>query len=119
MVGRPGGAGPKTRETQNATANEFFSPSSSPPFLRLRPPSHTPPLPHRRTPTPHTEPVDHATRELLATQRPSLTGLELKEEIQAVMAEREPLYLSCSQIILPPGELEDLAAKLAQALEML
>ncbi len=52
-------------------------------------------------------------------QRPSLTGLELLEEIRTTLAEREPLYLSTAQVILPEGPLEELAARAAKALSML
>lgn len=50
-----------------------------------------------------------ATAELLAerlqhsplrSQRPSLTGADIAEEVRQVLAEREPLYLSCAQVVL-------------------
>ena len=36
----------------------------------------------------------------LASQRPSLTGKGLVEEVAQVVSEREPLYLECADIIL-------------------
>ncbi|MBU1228439.1 MAG: shikimate kinase AroL [Proteobacteria bacterium] len=33
-------------------------------------------------------------------QRPSLTGADIVAEVRQVLAEREPLYLSCAQVVL-------------------
>ncbi len=45
-------------------------------------------------------------------QRPSLTGKSIDQEMREVMAEREPLYLSCADCVLDSSKpLDELAAE--------
>lgn len=52
-------------------------------------------------------------------QRPSLTGLELAQEITTTLAEREPLYLGAAHVILPEAPPAQLADQAVKALAML
>jgi shikimate kinase len=63
--------------------------------------------------------AERLTADFNPEQRPSLTGLELLEEIKTTLAEREPLYLAAAQVVLPEGPLEELAERAARALSML
>lgn len=47
-------------------------------------------------------------------QRPSLTGAGIADEVRAVLAEREALYLSCARVVL--GADQPLEALVAEAL---
>ncbi len=50
------------------------------------------------------------TSDPLPGQRPSLTGRPLDQEIAEVLAEREPLYLSCAHLVAPGAEPPDRVA---------
>ncbi len=63
--------------------------------------------------------AERLTADFNPEQRPSLTGLELFEEIRTTLAEREPLYLAAAQVVLPEGPLEEMAERAAKALSML
>lgn len=50
-------------------------------------------------------------------QRPSLTGRPLDEEVAEVLAEREPLYLSCADLVVSGEEApEAVAARIVEGL---
>jgi shikimate kinase len=63
--------------------------------------------------------VERLTADFNPGQRPSLTGLELAQEIRTTLAEREPLYLGAAHVILPEAPLERLADQAVKALSML
>ncbi|MFZ5811426.1 MAG: shikimate kinase [Thermodesulfobacteriota bacterium] len=63
--------------------------------------------------------AERLTADFNPEQRPSLTGLELLEEIRTTLAEREPLYLAAAQVVLPEGPLEEMAGRAVKALAML
>ena len=46
----------------------------------------------------------------LPGQRPSLTGQSLDQEIAGILAQREPLYLSCAHLVAPGSESPDRVA---------
>lgn len=51
-------------------------------------------------------------------QRPSLSELDFEQEIRTTLREREPLYLSCAQVVLPPREVGELLQQALVALAM-
>jgi shikimate kinase len=44
-----------------------------------------------------------------AMQRPSLTGKSIADEVNEVLAERESLYVGCADLVLPQGEVDEIA----------
>lgn len=51
------------------------------------------------------------------TQRPSLTGKPLVEEVREILAERAPLYEGCADIKLPQGTIEEMVDHATRELE--